>query len=328
MVRATLLILICAWPLTAQTITGRLTDPDGGPVPTASLQFKNTSNGAVSQTSSKADGSYTLALPPGTYDLTIPTIGFTFKRYQQAGIVVGPTPRRLDIAMPWGGNLGTPGDDIAMIVRLRSPAPSGPVPRAADGHPDLSGVWLGLPGSGETPAMLPWAEKLFMERAANGGRDHPSSFCLPGDPILKDPFLYKIIQTPAVIVMLWEGNLPGVTQVYVDGRGHPANHDPSWMGHSIGRWEGDALVIDTVGFHDRSWLGIFPHTEALHVVQRIRRTDAGHIEKDFMIEDSGAYAKPWTWHVVWDLTPGEEIQELVCEGDHYPQHLAPSVAPR
>lgn len=317
-------LLVLAGPLGAQSILGKLTDPDGGAVATAALQFKNTVSGAVYLASSKADGSFSVTAPPGTYDLTIPTIGFTFKRYQQAGIVVREGQAlRLDVAMPWGGNLGTPGDDIAMVVRLRSPAPSGPVPRTADGKPDLSGVWLGLPGSGETPGFQPWAEKLFMERAANGGRDHPSGFCLPGDPILKDPFLYKIVQTPSLIVILWEGNLPGVTQVFMDGRGHPANHDPSWMGHSIGRWDGDTLVIDTVGFHDRSWLGIYPHTEALHVVQRIRRVDAGHIEKDFMIEDPGAFTKPWTWHVVWDLTPGEEILELVCEGDHYPQHLAP-----
>ncbi len=304
-------------------ISGKVTDPDGGPVATASLQFKNSVTGAVLQATSKADGTYTIAATPGTYDLAIPTIGFTFRRFVQNGIAVaaGQT-RQLNISLPWGGNLGTPGDDIAILIRSRSPAPTGPVPRTAEGKPDLSGVWLSLPGSGETPMMLPWADKVFRERAANDGRDHPSSFCLPGDPILKDPFLYKIVQTPSLIVVLWEGNLPGVMQVFMDGRDHPPSHDPSWMGHSIGRWDSDTLVIDTVGYHDRSWIGIYPHTEALHVVQRIRRTDLGHIEKDFTIEDPGAFTKPWTWHVVWDLAPGEEIQELVCESDHYPQHVA------
>jgi hypothetical protein len=320
-----LLLAMPAWAQNPGSIAGKLSDPDGGPVATASLQFKSSTSGAILQTASKADGTFAIAgVPSGTYDLTIPTIGFTFKRYVQNGIAVeaGQT-RRLDISLPWGGNLGTPGDDIAILIRSRSPAPSGPVPRTADGKPDLSGVWLGLPGSGEQPAMLPWADKLFQERAANGGRDHPSSFCLPGDPILKDPFLYKIVQSPGLIVVLWEGNLPGVTQVFLDGRGHPVSHDPSWMGHSTGHWDGDTLVIDTIGYHDRSWLGIFPHTESLHVVQRIRRTDLGHIEKDFVIEDPGAFSKPWKWHVVWDLAPGEEVQELVCESDHYSQHIAP-----
>ena len=324
-----LILSLCSASAFAQSdtgaIRGRLTDPNNGPVATASVQFKNTTTGAVYQASSIADGSYTLSgLPAGTYDLTIPTMGFTFKRFSQAGISIqAGQVQRLDIAMPWGGNLGTPGDDIAIIVRSRSPAPSGPVPRTADGKPDFSGVWLGLPGSGEQPMLLPWADALFQQRAADGGRDHPSSFCLPGDPILKDPFLYKLVQSPGLMIILWEGNLPGVHQVFLDGRDHPKVIDPSWMGHSIGHWDGDTLVVDTIGFHDRSWVGIFPHTEALHVVQRYRRTDLGHMEKDITIEDPGAFAKPWTWHVVWDLAPGEEVQEMVCESDHYPQHLAP-----
>ena len=120
-------LLLLAMPLCAQnagSIAGRLTDPDGGPVATASLQFKNSVTGAVLQATSKADGTYALVTPPGSYDLTIPTIGFTFKRYVQNGIVVeaGQT-RRLDISLPWGGNLGTPGDDIAILIRSRSPAP-------------------------------------------------------------------------------------------------------------------------------------------------------------------------------------------------------------
>jgi hypothetical protein len=323
-----LIVMLWAAPMFSQDagrIVGKLTDPNGDPVPTASLQFKNIATATVYQTSSVADGSYALAgVPAGTYSLTIPTIGFTFRRFERAGIAVAAGQvQRVDIAMPWGGNLGTPGDDISMIVRTRSPAPSGPVPRTADGKPDFSGVWMGLPGSGEQPTLLPWADVLFKERAADGGRDHPSSFCLPGDPILKDPFLYKLIQSPGLMVILWEGNLPGVHQVFLDGRGHPAVIDPSWMGHSVGRWEGDTLVVDTVGFHDRSWVGIFPHTEALHVVQRYRRTDLGHMEKDILIEDPGAFAKPWNWHVAWELAPGEEIQEMVCESNNYGAHLAP-----
>jgi hypothetical protein len=304
-------------------ITGKVTDPDGGPVATASLQFKNVTTGVVMQTVAKADGSYTIAgLPPGTYTLTIPTIGFTFKRFEKTGIVIqAGDPQRLDISLPWGGNLGTPGDDIAILVRSRNPAPSGPTPRTADGKPDFNGVWLGLPGTSDQPSFLPWAEKLVAERAANGAKEHPSSFCLPGDPILKDPFLYKFVQTPTLIVLLWEGNFPGVTQIFMDGRPHPPSFDPSWMGHSIGRWDGDTLVVDTVGYNDRSWIGIFPHTEQLHVVSRYRRTDLGHIEKDITYEDPGTFTKPWTSHVVWDLAPGEEVYELVCESNDYAKHI-------
>jgi hypothetical protein len=322
--RSVILGLVGAISLFGQGgVTGRVSDPDGGPVATASLQFKNTVTGTVLQTVAKADGTYTIAsMPPGSYTLTIPTIGFTFKRFEKTGIVIpAGDPQKLDIALPWGGNLGTPGDDIAILVRSRSPAPAGPAPRTADGKPDFTGVWLGLPGTSEQPSFLPWAERIVGERAANNAIEHPSSFCLPGDPILKDPFLYKIVQTPTLIVILWEGNFPGVTQVFMDGRGHPANFDPSWMGHSIGRWDGDTLVVDTVGYNDRSWIGIYPHTEQLHVVSRYHRTDLGHIEKDITYEDPGAFTKPWHTHVVWDLAPGEEVLELVCESNNYSQHI-------
>ena len=320
-------LLLLALPLFAQndrgTITGTLTDPDGGPVATARLQLKDLASGAVYQASSAANGSYTLTdLPAGTYDLTIPTIGFTFRRLERKGLVVQPgQTQRLDIRYEWGGNLGTPGDDFTVAIRSKHPAPSGPAPRTADGKPDLSGTWLGLPGVPEQATLLPWADALRNERAANGGKDHPSGFCLPGDVILQSAFLYKVIQSPGLIVLLWEGNLPGVDQIFLDGRGHPTDIDPSWMGHSIGRWEGDTLVVDTVGFNDRSWLGLFPHTEMLHIVQRYRRPDLGHLEKDITIEDPGTFAKPWTMHVSWELAPGEEIHELVCESNNYPQHV-------
>jgi len=305
-------------------ITGRLTDPDGGPIPTAVVQMKNTATGMVSQTTSGTDGSYSLSgLAAGTYDLTIPTIGFTFRRTERKGLVIAAGQTlRTDVRFEWGGNLGTPGDDFTFVVRSLHPVPSGPTPRTPDGKPDFSGVWLGLPASQEPASLLPWADALVKERQANSGRDHPSGFCLPGDVILNSPFLYKLIQSPTLMVILWEGNLPGVDQVFLDGRVHPANWDPSWMGHSIGHWEGDTLVVDTVGFNDRSWVGLFPHTEMLHVVQRYRRPDLGHLEKDVTIEDPGTFIKPWNMHVNWELAPGEEIHELVCENDNYAQHLA------
>ena len=84
------------------------------------------------------------------------------------------------------------------------------------------------------------------------------------------------------------------------------------MGHSVGRWEKDTLVVDTVGYNDRSWLRVFPHTEMLHVVQRMRRPDLGHLEKEITIEDPGAFRKPWKIRDVWDLAPGEEIAEYIC----------------
>ncbi len=95
------------------------------------------------------------------------------------------------------------------------------------------------------------------------------------------PFIAKMVQTPGLIVMLFE-DAPGFRQIFLDGRAHPANFDPSWMGHSTGKWDGDTLVVDTVGFNDKVWIGssqgLYPHTEKLHLVERYRRLDFGHIE--------------------------------------------------
>jgi hypothetical protein len=129
-----------------------------------------------------------------------------------------------------------------------------------------------------------------------------------------------VVQTPELIVLLWEGNLPGVDQVFLDGRAHPESAFPTWMGHSVGRWEGDTLVVDTVGFNDRSWLGVAPHTEQMHVVQRYRRPDLGHLVKEVTIEDPGALTSPWSYRVNWELAPGEEVLEMICENNNYPQH--------
>jgi hypothetical protein len=322
---AACLLLWSTLPLLAQnsgSLTGKLTDPDGNPIPTAIVQLKNTTTEASYQMTTPASGEYSFAgLPAGTYDLTIPPLGFTFRTEQRKGITItAGAPQRLDIAMPWGTNQGTPGDDYNFAVRANHPLPSGPTPRTSDGKPDFSGVWIGLATVTGQPSLQPWADVIQKERSASGGLDNPSSNCLPADVILRSPFLYKVVQTSDLIVLLWEGNLPGVDQIFLDGRVHPTDYFPTWMGHSVGHWEGDTLVVDTVNFNDRSWLGNSPHTEQMHVVQRYRRRDLGHLEKDVTIEDPGAFKEPWKFHVSWELAPGEEIMEMVCEQNHTPLH--------
>jgi hypothetical protein len=297
------------------TLAGTVTDPDGQGVPTAPIQARNVGTGMVFKTAAVAKGSYTLSrLPAGTYDITVPPIGFTFPKYEQKGVSIqAAKTARVDIRLAWGGNLGTPGDDFSLLIRQKTKSSlDGPAPRGRDGKPDLSGVWIGNPADADNPELLPWAEEVTKQRRARGGAGNPGESCLPGDNLLISPFIYKIIQTPAVIAILWEGNVPGLVQVFLDGRAHPKNLDPSWMGHSVGRWEGETLVVDTVGFNDRSWLRVFPHTEMLHVIQRYRRPDLGHLEKEITIEDPGAFAKPWKIRDVWDLAPGEEIAEYIC----------------
>jgi len=313
--RFAIITCLLAVRVLAQTgiLSGTVTDPDGKAVPTAPIQAKNVATGMVYTTVAVAKGSYTLSkLPAGSYDITVPPIGFTFPKYEQKGVVIqAAQTAKLDIRLVWGGNLGTPGDDFSLVIREKTKSPSGPAPRGRDGKLDLSGVWTGNAPDADAPDLLPWAEEITKQRRARG-TGNPGESCLPGDNLLISPFIYKIIQTPVVIAILWEGNVPGIVQIFLDGRAHPKNLDPSWMGHSVGRWESDTLVVDTVGFNDRSWLRVFPHTEMLHVTQRIRRPGLGHLEKEITIEDPGAFRKPWKIRDVWELAPGEEIAEYIC----------------
>jgi hypothetical protein len=301
----------------AQTgsLSGNVTDPNGDGVPTAQIQARYTTTGIVYKGASAAKGNFTISrVPAGTYDITVAPLGFTFPKYEQKGFTVqAGKPARLDIHLVWGGNLGTPGDDFSLLLKMRSKGQAtGPAPRGRDGKPDLSGVWIGNAPDVDVPVMQPWAEEVTKQRRARGGSGNPGESCLPGDVFLVSPFIYKIIQTPEVLAVLWEGNAPGFTQIFLDGRAHAKDAFPSWMGDSIGRWERDALVVDTVGFNDLSWIRVFPHTEMLHVVQRYTRPNKGRLEKEVTIEDPGTFTKPWKMRVGWDLAPGEEVKEYIC----------------
>jgi len=140
--------------------------------------------------------------------------------------------------------------------------------------------------------MLPWAEAEVKRE----GRaiENPTARCLPWGPLLDGPFPFKFVQSPSVIVVLIE-DIFSYRQIFLDGRGHPKDGDPTWMGHSIGRWEGDTLVVDSAGFNNESWTPMGrPHTDQLHIIERFRRIDAGHLDYEMTIDDPGTYAKPWT----------------------------------
>jgi hypothetical protein len=220
-------------------------------------------------------------------------------------------------------NLGVVGDDLAWVATHNKYAGIvGPTPRMPDGKPDFSGVWQGnFDPNPEKPVMQPWAAAMVKEREANDFRDQPPSFCLPS-PFPAIPIIYKFIQTNSLLVQLFEAE-PHYRQVFIDGRSHPKDLDPTWTGHSIGHWDGDTLVVDTIGFNDKSWLpdGL-PHTEKLRVVERFRRPDLAHLNIDIVIEDPETLVKPWQLHMVWRLAPGEEIIEFICnENNKYQENI-------
>ncbi len=194
------------------------------------------------------------------------------------------------------------------------------LPQTPDGKPDLSGVWIvrgstDLPGD---PPYRPEALKLWQERKANiakgDHKDDPATYCLPNGVVRITSLPYKIVQTPKLVVLLSEGNTHSFRRFFLDGRAHNLDLEPnSWTGDSIGKWEEDALVVDTIGFNDRTWLDDTgkPHSDALHVIERYRRPDPGHLEIQYTIEDPKFLTKPYTFTRTF-VPAKREIQERFC----------------
>jgi hypothetical protein len=202
---------------------------------------------------------------------------------------------------------------------LTAPAPLGP-----DGKPDLSGLWTRTStqvSTAFTPVDSSSVDAVVRQRAENFGQESMKATCLPEGPAYlyaRGPDLnwamYKLIQTPSLIVILH----PDLTyrQIYMDGRTLEADANPNWMGYSVGRWEGDTLVVESAGFNDRTWLdGGYPHSEKLHAIERYRRTDFGHITVDVELRDPQLYTKPWKATIEAQLAADTELLEYVCNGE-------------
>ncbi len=311
----------------AGTITGTVSDADGALLGKAAVQATNTITKAVYKTTASGTGSYTLVqVAPGTYDVRVTAPGRP--PHQQLDVVVRASQTlRLDIRIQDFG-FNTLGDGREFFANLiaRHQTPPGPTPRDANGHPDLSGVWLGsLPVLGDAEP-LPWARELMKQRAENNHKDSPQSRCLPpGITAFGSIYPSRIVQTPTILIMIAEQEVPHYRQIFLDGRSHPNDLEPTWMGHSVGHWEGDMLVVDSAGFNDKTWLdgGGRPHTERMHITERWTRPDLGHLEIELTIDDPGAYVKPWTIKKISDLAPkGDEVQEFICnENNKDPVHM-------
>jgi len=219
------------------------------------------------------------------------------------------------------------------------------VPKTSDGRPDLSGVWLGdqwspagrrpnVPGvggrGGGAPEMLPWAQKVFDERRATSLRDDPEARCMPqGVPKASTlPYPFEIVNASNKVLILFE-MYSLRRQIFTDGRQLPKDPkeyaQPSWMGYSVGKWEGDDFVVNTAGVNDQVWnidLAGHPHSDALHITERYHRVDFGHMDVSVTIDDSKTYVKPWNMPVMrFTLLPDTDLFEFVCEKNIDPQHM-------
>jgi hypothetical protein len=249
---------------------------------------------------------------------------------------------------------------LAISTAIHAQTSATPGSAAATAIPDLSGNWaphrpvpvtaetalcgirtvcddlLGAKGAAmapmaekpEEPEMQPWAEEKYNAVKQGKARDSNFTGCTPQSPtdlMLDNRRRYELRQFPDMVLILFdEDHL--VRQIYLDGRGHPDGSQTTWMGHSTGKYEGATLVIDTVGFNDKNWIDRegHPHSEALHLVERIRRLNQNSLQYEVTIDDPKAYKTPWTRKMVQDALPAgfEMLEEDMCDellqmGTHY-----------
>jgi hypothetical protein len=201
-----------------------------------------------------------------------------------------------------------------------------PVPRTPDGHPDLSGLWYkispkyarNIAADLKPEEIQPWARALVEQRHENLGKDYMNVLCVPLGPGYSTAAdssgaeMMKVVQTPGLVIIL----NPDLTyrQIFLDGRSLETAPNPSWMGYSVGHWDGDTLVVESFGFNDRTWLDHdgHPHTEALRMTERYRRRDFGNLDLEVTLSDSAVYSKPWTVSVRAELAADTEMLEFVC----------------
>jgi hypothetical protein len=168
----------------------------------------------------------------------------------------------------------------------------------------------------------PWAAAVYNYNSHNNSKYDPEGYCLPpgGPRLFATPYPMEIIQQPELkrIIMIFEGGTHVWREIHMDGRPHPNPETikgETWLGHSVGHWEGDTLVVDIVGFNEGTWLDYFghPHTTQLHVVEKFSRPNKGTLHYEATFDDPGAYTKPWSvqWDIPWNATG--ELQEYICQ---------------
>src|SRR5258708_23933132 len=212
-----------------------------------------------------------------------------------------------------------------------------------DGKPDLSGIWhlvptkksvarhsdVGpklldfIPDGADIP-FLPEGAALYQQRSGKLGAGRPSEHCLPhGIPDAMTISDFKLVQNPGLTLILYE-EFNHYRQIFTDGRPFPEDLNPAWFGSSVGRWEGSALVVETRGFNDQSWLDDYghPHTDAMRTTERFVRPDFGHLDLHLTFDDPKAYAKAWSADMHFKLLPDTDLIENICENEKDSQHIS------
>jgi len=266
-----------------------------------------------------------------------PLLGQPAPRLPDGTINLGRLPGELGIwQLPYIQNMGA-----RNIVVGAPPAPArgeaaGRGTRGAGGQ---IGGGEGAGGGGQRGGAAtepwvpfqPWAAAVYNYNSLNNSKYDPEGYCLPpgGPRLYATPYPMEIIQQPELkrIVIIFEGGTHVWREIHMDGRPHAKSEaikGQTWLGDSVGHWEGDTLVVDVVGFNEGTWLDYYghPHTDQMHIVEKYTRPNKGTLHYEATIDDPGAYTKPWTvaWDIPWNATG--ELQEYICqENNQYLGHL-------
>jgi hypothetical protein len=292
LLRGALLGAMIAMPFTALVGGGAQERERGGPV------------GAAEPTPRLADGTPNLGRVPGEHGVwNVPYITNMGER------LVGPDGT-------------TVAETRAAAIRGGGRAPGG-------GEGTLEGGRGGAKSEPRVPFM-PWSAGIYNYNSANNSKYDPEGYCLPpgGPRLMATPYPMEIIQLPEQkrILMIFEGATHIWREIYLDGRPHPQGDElnPTYLGHSVGHWDGDTLVVDVVGFNEQTWLDYYghPHTDQLHIVERFSRPNKRTLHYEALVDDPGAYTKPFTirWDIPWNST-GELIEYICQENNRYLQRL-------
>jgi hypothetical protein len=237
------------------------------------------------------------------------------------------TPRLPDGTVNLGRVAGEKGIwGLPGILNFAQMAVGGP----KNGDPRLSGPDSGGAAAEPWIPFMPWSAAVYNYNSRNDSKYDPEGYCLPpgGPRLMGTPYPAEIFQVPDRIVIIFEGGAHIWREIYMDGRPHPSadllKGQQTWLGHSVGHWEGDTLVVDTIGFNEGTWLDRagHPHTNLLHVIEHISRPNKNTLHFEATIDDPGAYTKTWTtaWDIPWRAE--QELQEYICqENNRYIRRL-------
>lgn len=251
-----------------------------------------------------------------------------------------PPPDRnsVQVGVPLGrdgaqGRQGGRGQTTGGVTGPRAGGPARPAPRNAEGRVLLGGataadkgVWIGGNlGQRDEAALQPWARAVSVDRRLHMLEPHTRCKASGIARQFLTPYGVEIVEIPELkrIYFFDIGGPHTFRTIYMDGRSHPTDLTPTYYGHSIGWWEGDTLVVDTKGYNESFWLdrGASPHTEALHTVERLTRTDHNTIRYELTADDPGAYTKPWTASMNLRWESGTELFEFICQQQNYAHEL-------